>query len=153
MSPYSTPPGEPTADLPPDVKASDAEREQLVSRLHAAVADLDAQHQGVGAIRRGGSWRLAADTVIYVGLGTIDVDLRDARVDVPHARLRAGVGVGTITVRVPAGLRVTVTGGSVLGAHTVADSPASEDVSAPTVHLHLETGVGTVDVRRVPARR
>ena len=102
----------------------------------------------VGAIKRGGRWRLTDDTELRTVLGPVKLDLHGAQLAGPEVTLSVRTTVGTIKVWVPAGLRVVVEGSTRVGTRYVEENELPPEVPAPTVRLHLSTGVGTVKVYR-----
>jgi hypothetical protein len=102
----------------------------------------------VGAIKRRGRWRLAADTALGVAVGAIKLDFRGADLAAPVVSVCARTVVGAIKVWVPHGVRVEVEGMTAVGTRTVEESNLPPHVDVPTLRLRLDTGLGTVKVYR-----
>jgi hypothetical protein len=110
-----------------------------------AAASLTTQ---VGAIKRAGRWRLAAQTSLGVAVGPIKLDLRGADLAARHVTLSARTVVGSIKVWVPSGVRVEVEGVTAVGTRTIEENNLPPDLDVPTLHLRLDTRFGTVKVYR-----
>jgi hypothetical protein len=110
-----------------------------------APAQLDIQ---IGAIKKRGRWRLAADSAMGVGVGPIKLDLRGADLAAREITLSARTVVGAIKVWVPQGVRVEIEGTTAIGTRTVEESNLPPDMDVPTLRLRLDTWMGTVKVYR-----
>ena len=108
-------------------------------------APLDIQ---VGAIKKRGRWRLAADSAMGVRIGPIKLDLRGADLAAREITLSARTVVGAIKVWVPRGVRVEIEGTTAIGTRTVEESNLPPDMDVPTLRLRLDTWMGTVKVYR-----
>jgi hypothetical protein len=172
-----------------EVRASDREREETVTRLGAAtgegrltleefgervdraqqastrgeldalLADLPAAVAGVAVDTAptrwhvspigGLSWRggtLDRKTVSVSLIGGADLDLRAARLAGPEVTLTKVSLIGGVDIRVPRGVRVEVSGFSLLGGRRIAiDDPP--DAGAPTLHVRAYSLIGGVQVR------
>jgi hypothetical protein len=97
----------------------------------------------------GMSWRggtLDAKTVSVSLIGGADLDLRETRLAAPEVTLTKVSLIGGVDVKVPRGVRVRVSGFSVLGGRSVQlDDPP--DPSAPTLHVRAFSLIGGVQVR------
>jgi hypothetical protein len=101
----------------------------------------------IGAIKRGGRWRLDRDTRLKVTLGPIKLDLRGAEIAASEVNLHVVTWCGSVKVWIPAGVRVVVDGHTTIGTRTIAeDSPHGP---GPVLHLRIDTTVGAVKVYRV----
>ncbi len=79
--------------------------------------------------------------------GTVELDLRQARLPGPEVELRVFNLFGTVTVIVPVGIRVEVEGGGLL-ASQVMDMPAVAPIAgSPMLRIHLSGPGGTLHVR------
>jgi hypothetical protein len=102
----------------------------------------------VGAIKRRGRWRLAADSAMGVAVGPIKLDLRGADLAAREITLSARAVVGAIKVWVPRGVRVEIEGTTAVGTRTVEESNLPPEMDVPTLRLRLDTVLGTVKVYR-----
>jgi hypothetical protein len=187
---------------PPPVLASDAERDQSVELLRAAVVDgrltleeftervelaqaartdlelsalsrdLPAVRPGAAApartsavsdapaaerhrafcsrISRSGPWSLPAHGSYSSIFGTIDLDLRQARLTADVTELDVFNLFGTVTVIVPEGVEVSVDGGGLFASQMI-DSPQVPPVrDAPQLRIHASGPGGTLHVRSKP---
>jgi hypothetical protein len=173
----------------PAILASDAEREQTVALLRAAVAegrltleefsdrvglahaartdqdlarlgaDLPAVRQG-GAVpdtahhralcsrlERSGLWDIPERSSWRSLFGTIVLDLRQARLAAAETTIEIFNLFGTVTVIVPEGVRVQVTGGGAFASQVI-QSPTTPPVeNAPILHIRASGPGGTLYVR------
>ena len=106
-------------------------------------------HTWLGAIKRRGRWRLAADTALGVAVGPVKLDLRGAEIATREVTVTVRTVVGAIKVWVPYGIRVEVEGTTAIGTRTVEESNLPPHVDVPTLRLRLDTVLGTVKVYRV----
>ena len=132
---------------------------RLVDDLPAAGAVAAVPQRGpvsqitpVGAVKRSGRWRLDRDTYIGTMLGVVKLDLRGAEIAASEVELRVRAVVGSVKVWIPRGVRVEVTGASVLGSRQVHEDDARDYPNAPSLRLHIDTVVGSVKVYRVTPR-
>jgi Domain of unknown function (DUF1707)/Cell wall-active antibiotics response 4TMS YvqF len=134
------------ADLPaPSSRAAIVVDAHPVPAGQPERAPLDIQ---IGAIKKLGRWRLAADSAMGVGVGPIKLDLRGADLAAREITLSARTVVGAIKVWVPQGVRVVIEGTTAVGTRTVEESNLPPDVDVPTLRLRLDTWLGTVKVYR-----
>lgn len=135
--------------------------------LEALSRDLPAAHTGAAAgvevqpagerhrafcsrISRSGPSSLPARSSYSSIFGTIDLDLRQARLSAHDTEIEVHNLFGTVTVIVPEGVEVSVDGG-VLFASQVIDSPQTVPVrDAPTLRIHTSGPGGTLYVRNRP---
>jgi predicted membrane protein len=103
----------------------------------------------VGALKRGGRWRLDRDLELRTVVGAIKLDLRRAEVAAPEVHLRVKAGLGSVKVWIPHGVKVDVAGTSLLGSRQVEEGSGSGYPNAPLLRLTIDTGVGSVKVYRV----
>lgn len=106
-------------------------------------------HTTLGAIKRRGRWRVDADTAMVVTVGPVKLDFRGAEFAGRDVTVHVRTVVGAIKIWVPRGIRVFVDGETVVGTRTVDESNLPPHVDVPTLHLRLDTVVGTVKVYRV----
>jgi Domain of unknown function (DUF1707)/Cell wall-active antibiotics response 4TMS YvqF len=101
-------------------------------------------------ISRSGPWSLPARGSYSSIFGTIDLDLRQARLSADVTELDVFNLFGTVTVIVPEGVGVSVDGGG-LFASQVIDSPQVPPVrDAPQLRIHASGPGGTLYVRSKP---
>jgi len=101
-------------------------------------------------ISRSGPWSLPAHGSYSSIFGTIDLDLRQARLSADVTELDVFNLFGTVTVIVPEGVDVSVDGGG-LFASQVIDSPQVPPVrDAPKLRIHASGPGGTLYVRCKP---
>jgi Domain of unknown function (DUF1707)/Cell wall-active antibiotics response 4TMS YvqF len=102
---------------------------------------------------RKGPWELAERSSFRSIFGTIDLDLRQARLAGPEVDLEIHNVFGTVTVIVPEGIAVTVDGGG-LFASQVIDAPGVAVIDgAPVLRIRCSGPGGTLYVRtREPDR-
>jgi len=119
----------------------------------SAVADAapGERHRAVcSRISRSGPWSLPARGSYSSIFGTIDLDLRQARLSADVTELDVFNLFGTVTVIVPEGVEVSVDGGG-LFASQVIDSPQVPPVrDAPKLRIHASGPGGTLYVRSRP---
>lgn len=101
-------------------------------------------------IARSGPWSLPARGSYSSIFGTIDLDLRQARLSADVTELEIFNLFGTVTVIVPEGVEVSVDGGG-LFASQVIDSPQVPPVrDGPQLRIHASGPGGTLYVRSRP---
>jgi hypothetical protein len=101
-------------------------------------------------ISRSGPWSLPARGSYSSIFGTIDLDLRQARLSADVTEIDIFNLFGTVSVIVPEGVEVSVDGGG-LFASQVIDTPQVPPVSAaPKLRVHLSGPGGTLYVRTKP---
>jgi hypothetical protein len=128
-----------TADLPPvDVSPS-----VIAAARHLAVCS---------RLVQSGAWELPPRSRWRSVFGTIDLDLRRARLTGPETELEIFNLFGTVTVIVPSGVVLEVYGGGLL-ATKIIDAPARRPAAeAPVVRIRTSGLGGTIRVRTSGAR-
>jgi hypothetical protein len=132
------------------------------ARTHAeladAVRDLPAQPPVLASeprqlrtlcsrLARSGAWRVPARSSYRAIFGTVDLDLRQATLEAPHVELEIYNLFSTVTVLVPEGALVTVTGGGLFATQLI-EHPAAPPLSgAPELRIRLSGPGGTTRVR------
>jgi hypothetical protein len=151
-----------------DLRASDADRERVVTLLAEALADgrltavehsermeqaytartlgeltglttdlspAEAQPIRVdsgslralfGAARRGGRWVVPVRLPVLAVFGSVELDLREAILQRKHIVIEAALLAGSITLLVPDGVQVTVTGRMMLASHDLRVRPVPD---------------------------
>jgi hypothetical protein len=100
---------------------------------------------------RSGPWSLPAQSSWRSIFGTIDLDLRQARLDGPEVVLEVYNLFGTVTVLVPEGVEVVVRGGGLFASQKI-ESPAQlPNVGGPRLTIDTRGPGGTLHVRTKPA--
>jgi hypothetical protein len=139
---------------------TDLELAQLARDLPAAPApaatpalagDAPEEHRALFShLIRQGPWALPARSSWRSFFGTIDLDLRQARLAETDSELRVHNVFGTVTVLVPDGVEVVVQGGGLFASQKI-ESPEHLPVAgAPRLFIHCSGPGGTLDVRTRP---
>ncbi len=101
-------------------------------------------------ISRSGPWSLPAHGSYSSIFGTIDLDLRQARLSADVTELDIFNLFGTVTVIVPEGVEVSVDGGGMFASQVI-DSPQVPPVrDAPKLRIHASGPGGTLYIRSKP---
>jgi hypothetical protein len=96
---------------------------------------------------RKGPWELAQRSSFRSIFGTIDLDLRQARLAGPEVELGIYNLFGTVTVIVPEGIAVSVEGGGVFASQVI-DAPGVAAIAgAPVLRIKASGPGGTLYVR------
>jgi lia operon protein LiaF len=118
----------------------------------------------VGTVQRRGTWQVT-DEEFYVGVGDVRLDLTTADIPEGETCIRVLVGVGSVSVRVPEGVGVSVSStGFVVDVRALGRKQVgfftpfevtSDDYQTAGSKVHLETVsfVGDVKVRQLQAGR
>jgi Domain of unknown function (DUF1707) len=159
-----------------DIEFDERMRAALTARTHAAldvlVADLPAETAAPGpapatagrgpgrlavalksSVRRGGRWRVPEryTTVVYKGGGWLD--LRAAELSGPVTTFLAVAYKSTVTILVPPGVRVEMTGFGVTQGADEDDPGYRLPNDAPVIHVRGVAYKGTVEVATRPPER
>ncbi len=121
-------PNDPAASVPPAVAAEE----------HRAVCS--------HLIRRG-PWSLPAHSSWRSIFGTIDLDLRQARLAGPETTLEVYNLFGTVTVIVPEGVEVAVRGGGLFASQKIESPERPPIAGGPTLTIDTRGPGGTLHVR------
>jgi len=89
----------------------------------------------LGGLRRGGRWRVPADTLVVTLIGGVDLDLTEAELDAPVVSVRQFSLIGGADVLLPPGVRVEVSGFSVLGGRHVEVDERAAGPNAPLLRV------------------
>jgi DUF1707 SHOCT-like domain/Cell wall-active antibiotics response LiaF, C-terminal len=103
----------------------------------------------LGHIVRRGRLRLRRWTVAASAFGDLDLDLREATIDLPRTGITVLATCGNVDIYVPDGVSVDVRGIALLG-HCREWGRDAAPPGAPAVHVRVLGCAGTVDVWRVP---
>jgi hypothetical protein len=126
-------------DLPP-AAASAVPPHRKPARISAAV---------FGHVVRRGRLRLRRWTVAASALGDLDLDLREATIDLPQTAVTVFAALGNVDIYVPEGVNVSVSGAALFG-HCREWGRDAGQPDAPAVRVRIIGCCGTVDVWRVP---
>jgi DUF1707 SHOCT-like domain len=129
------------ADLPADVAAAGAD---VFGR---AAAGPSWHVSPVGGLRVYGPWQMNRHVIVVSIVGGTRLDLGQAQLAAPAVTLTKVSLVGGVRVDVPAGIRVEVSGFSLIGGTRFYGGP-EPGPGAPTVHIRAFSLVGGVRVRR-----
>ncbi|SEG45488.1 Cell wall-active antibiotics response 4TMS YvqF [Thermomonospora echinospora] len=97
-----------------------------------------------GSLRREGRWVMPVRLPLLALFGTVELDLREAILQRRHVVLDSLVLCGRIRLLVPDGVRVDVTGRSILSTREVRVRPADD---GPTVEISGRMVLGSVRAR------
>jgi Domain of unknown function (DUF1707)/Cell wall-active antibiotics response 4TMS YvqF len=96
---------------------------------------------------RSGPWELAERSEFRAIFGTITLDLSQARLPGPHVDLEIFNLFGTVTVLVPEGVDVSVTGGGMFASQVIEPQASRPVPGAPTLRINARGPGGTLYVR------
>ena len=99
----------------------------------------------LGGMRRSGAWRVPETTITVTLIGGADLDLRAAQLEAPVVTLTKVSLIGGTRITVPPGVRVEVSGFSLLGGKRVTDAPSPP--GAPTLRVRSFSLIGGIRVR------
>ena len=127
----------PGGAMPPPAAAGAAAPGAAVERHRATLSSLE----------RAGRWRMPPRSRYVATLGSVRLDLRQAVLPGPEVELELKAVLGSISLVVPPGVDVRVSGGNVLGScelHLGREAPAP---GAPVVRVVVAGALGSVEVR------
>jgi Domain of unknown function (DUF1707)/Cell wall-active antibiotics response 4TMS YvqF len=101
----------------------------------------------IGGLSVSGPWRMAKHEIVVSLVGGARLDLSQAELAAPEVTLTKVSLVGGVRIGVPTGIRVEVSGFSLLGGTRVERGP-EPGPGAPTVHVRAFSLVGGVRIRR-----
>jgi hypothetical protein len=129
------------ADLPADVATA---RTDVAGRTSAKPS----WHVSpVGGLRAYGPWRMDRHTIVVSIVGGTRLDLSQAQLAAPEVTLTKASLVGGVRIWVPAGIRVDVSGFSLIGGTRFHGGP-EPGPGAPTVHIRAYSLIGGIRIRR-----
>jgi hypothetical protein len=138
-----------------DVELAALSRDLPAARTGAA-AGVEVQPAGerhrafCSRISRSGPWSLPSRSAYSSIFGTIDLDLRQARLSADETEIDVHNLFGTVTVIVPEGVEISVDGGGMFASQVI-DSPQTAPVrDAPKLRIHVSGPGGTLYVRNRP---
>jgi hypothetical protein len=106
----------------------------------------------MGGEQRKGRWRPARRTNAIAVMGGIDIDLREAEL-ADGAEILAVPVMGAVTVIVPEGVSVELSGFALMGGNSGPDDANLPLPNAPVVRVRAFSLMGGVEVKRKPARQ
>ncbi len=143
-------PGTAGTDLAPSTAHPPVRREGVPDAVMSTAESPDELVAIFGNESRKGSWLVPRHLTAKSIFGDCHIDMQDARLQHPVSTIDATVAFGSVTVFVPDGVEVRLTGRAVFGAKeshlTGAPLPG-----APVVEVRCRVWFGSVDVR--PKRR
>lgn len=101
---------------------------------------------------RGGRWELATRSSFRSIFGTIDLDLRQATLHGEPVEIDIFNLFGTVTVIVPEGIHVDVSGGGLFASQVIQPPSAPPAPGAPRLQINARGPGGTLYVRSTPRR-
>ncbi len=128
-------------DLPAAYRAPSA-----AVALPAGLATRVSQVIPVGAVKRGGRFRLDRDMELGAVVGSVKLDLRQAEMAASVVHLHVRTVLGSVKIWVPHAISVEVSGQTVVGSRTVAEEAPRP--GAPLLRLRVDTVVGSVKIYR-----
>jgi uncharacterized protein DUF1707/cell wall-active antibiotic response 4TMS protein YvqF len=105
----------------------------------------------MGGEERKGRWRPARRTNALSIMGGVDIDLREAEL-ADGAEILATAVMGAVTITVPPGVSVEVSGFALMGGNTGPDDKTLPLPDAPVIHVRAYSLMGGVVVERKKAR-
>ena len=117
----------------------------------AVAGEVPQEHRALFShLIRQGPWSLPARSSWRSWFGTIDLDLRQARLAEADTELRVHNVFGTVTVIVPEGVEVSVAGGGLFASQKI-ESPEHPPIpGGPRLVIHCSGPGGTLYVRARP---
>jgi hypothetical protein len=116
-----------------------------------AADDTPQQHRALFShLIRQGPWALPARSSWRSLFGTIDLDLRQARLAETETELHVHNVFGTVTVLVPEGIEVSVQGGGLFASQKIESPEHTPLPGSPRLTIHCSGPGGTLYVRSRP---
>jgi len=106
----------------------------------------------IGGFSVSGPWRMDRHVISVTIVGGADLDLSQAQLAAPEVTLTKVSLVGGVSVQVPQGVRVQVSGFSLIGGTRIEGGP-EPGPGAPIVHINAFSLVGGVHISRSGARQ
>jgi hypothetical protein len=128
--------------------ARDLPRE--VARFDSPAARVEEHAAFCSHLVRGGPWALPARSSWRSIFGTIDLDLRQARLASRETTLKVSNFFGTVTVIVPEGIEVVVRGGGLFASQKIESPERPPIAGGPRVTIETRGPGGTLYVRTQP---
>jgi hypothetical protein len=134
-----------TADLPTKTAAAPTPKPKPLRRARRLTGVL------FGAVERKGRWRVARRSIVVVGFGDADIDLRDAQIDGNEASITAFIAFGNADFYVPEGVDVDHGGLAIFGNRSDNGRDVAPSPDAPFLRIRVYTMFGNSDLWRIPA--
>jgi hypothetical protein len=106
----------------------------------------------LGNESRKGHWRVPSHLVVRSVLGDCHIDLEDAVLTSPVTTIEASTTLGAVTILVPDGVDVRLSGTAVLGAKE-SKVRAAPLPGAPVIEVHARAVLGNITVRPPKLRK
>jgi hypothetical protein len=100
----------------------------------------------LGGTRHSGRFDVPSSALFIAGIGGMDLDLREATLPAGGATITKVSLIGGVSLVVPPGVRVEVSGFSLLGGKNI-ERESVEDPSAPVLRVRAFGLIGGVKVR------
>jgi len=141
-----------TRDLPASASAPAAPAAAAETRS-AELAPIQQRHVAAfSRLVRSGPWELAQRSEFRSIFGTITLDLSQARLPGPHVELEIFNLFGTVTVVVPEGVDVSLTGGGLFASQVIEPQASPPVPGAPKLRINARGPGGTLYVRSKKSR-
>ncbi len=107
----------------------------------------------MGECKRQGVWSVPEHHSAFALMGSVLIDLREARLSAHHTQINASAIMGEVKIVVPAHLHVVVDGTPIMGDYGQGKDkvPAELGPDSPTVRVRGVALMGSVQVQRLPA--
>jgi hypothetical protein len=107
----------------------------------------------MGECKRQGVWSVPEHHSAFALMGSVLIDLREARLSGHHTQINASSIMGEVKIIVPADMHVVVDGTPIMGEFGQArdKTPAEIGPHSPTVRVRGIALMGSVTVQRLPA--
>jgi hypothetical protein len=106
----------------------------------------------MGGVTRRGRWRVGEHARVVAIMGGCELDLRGAVLEAPETTLTCFAVMGGVTIVVPDGVEVELSGLALMGGNEVR-VPEPPHADAPLVRVRAFALMGGVEVRGQPGRR
>ena len=100
----------------------------------------------MGTVRRGGRWRVPAESYWTSLWGSCRLDLTRASFEAPVTTITVVTGMGGVEVRVPKGFEIQLEGAAVLGGKQLHLDGPPPPPGAPVIRIRVLSGMGGVKV-------
>jgi len=103
--------------------------------------------------KRQGVWSVPANHSAFALMGSVVIDLRQARLESHHTQINASSIMGEVKIIVPADMHVVLDGTPIMGEFSQQKdkTPAEIGPDSPTVRIRGMALMGSVNVQRQPA--
>jgi uncharacterized protein DUF1707/cell wall-active antibiotic response 4TMS protein YvqF len=101
----------------------------------------------LGNQTRKGRWRVPARMAAWSVLGDCHLELQDAVLSSPVTTIQARTTLGSVTIFVPEGVEVRLSGSVILGSHS-SDVGSDPLPGAPVIEVQARAVLGSVTVKR-----